>query len=131
MVVWAAKTETFQRFLGFNFVLPPSTSLPLDPPSTPSPSTASLSLPEGEGPAPFNEAFPFVGDDDPTSNTFSKWDKVSNDVSELLKVGVAVWRGGSDGWRVMCKANEVCWRAMVTTHWPKLLEHYGYSTSSR
>lgn len=130
MVVWAAKTEQFQKLLGFNFVLPPPTSLPLDPPSQPPVSMDTLSQHEGGPPNEENGANIF-NNSEPTSRASSKWDKVSNDVSELLKTSVRVWRGGSDGWKVTCETGEVCWRAMVTTHWPKLLDHYGYSTDSR
>ena len=133
LVVWAAQTETFQKLLGFNFVLPPPpTSLPINPPPS-TPSTASLPPQQQDDetiPHQF-EKNDFLSENGPTSKVFSNWDKVSNEVSELLKLGVAVWRGASDGWSVMCEAGEVCWRAMVTTHWPKLLEHYGYSTASR
>ena len=38
--------------------------------------------------------------------------------------------GEEDGFSVMCE-EDVCWRAMVTTHWPKLLRYYGYQTESR
>lgn len=131
MVLWAANTERFQKLLGFNFVLPPPTPLPLDPPSSP---FDTLSQNEDAG-AP-NKGFLENGaenlnDDEPSSRGASKWDKASSDISELLKMGVRVWRGDGDGWKVTCDNGEVCWRAMVTTHWPKLLEHYGRPTQSR
>ena len=133
MVMWAAKTDRVQKLLGFNFIFPPPTTLPLDTPSPPPPHTSSQQHEwAGQVPPPFQqENDDILKNDEPTSEVFSKWDKVSHDVAELEKMGVAVWRGDSDGWSVMCESGEVCWRAMVTTHWPKLLEHYGYSTKSR
>ena len=131
MVVWAAKTDKVQKLLGFSFVLPPPTSLPSSPLSPPS------QRDEGEGPAaPPGDPFPYHFEaseppNEPTSKAFSKWDKASDDVADLLKMGVAVWRGSGDGWSVMCGVGEVCWRAMVTTHWPKLLQHYGFPTENR
>ena len=135
MVVWAAKTDKLQKLLGFNFVLPPPTTLPLDPPSPPSPLTPSQQD-EGEGPATPDSVFPRRSEasealDEPTLKVFSKWDNAADDVAELMKMGVAVWSGGSDGWSVMCDSGDVCWRAMVTTHWPKLLEHYRYPVKNR
>ena len=53
-------------------------------------------------------------------------EKVSRDVRAIPRGSVEVYRGGGDGWRVKCEGGEVCWHAMVTTHWPKLLNHYGY-----
>lgn len=37
---------------------------------------------------------------------------------------------GVDGFGVMCE-EDMCWRAMVTTHWPKLLQNHGYEMESR
>lgn len=37
---------------------------------------------------------------------------------------------GVDGFGVVCE-EDVCWRAMVTTHWPKLLRNHGYEMESR
>ena len=107
MVVWAANTDKFQKLLGFDFVLPPPTSLPLDS----APGRPSI--------------------DDPTSKAFSKWDKSVDDDTELMKTGVVIREAGQDGWGVVCEGGEVCWRAMVTTHWPKLLQHYGFPTKNR
>lgn len=131
MVLWAAKTERFQKLLGFNFVLPPPTSLPLDPPSSPL-DTLSQNEEAGHLDKGFLEnGVENLNDDEPSSRGASKWDKASSDISELLKMDVRVWRGDGDGWRVTCDTGEVCWRTMVTTHWPKLLEHYGRPTQSR
>ena len=44
---------------------------------------------------------------------------------------IEVVRSGVEGWVVECEGGEVCWRPMVTTHWPKLLQHYGYSIEER
>ena len=132
MVMWAAKTDRVQKLLGFNFILPSPTTLPLDPPSPPPPPTPSQREWAGQVPPSHQQNNDSIlNDNQPTSEVFSKWDKVSNDIAELEKVGVVVRRGDSDGWSVTCESGEVCWRAMVTTHWPKLLEQYGYSTKSR
>ena len=37
---------------------------------------------------------------------------------------------GVDGFGVVCE-EDMCWRAMVTTHWPKLLRNHGYEMESR
>ena len=43
-----------------------------------------------------------------------------------------VLRSNSDGLGLQCGGDgDLCWRAMVTHHWPKLLRHYGYSVKSR
>lgn len=42
-----------------------------------------------------------------------------------------VFHSGVDGFSVTCEGGELCWRPMVTTHWPKLLHHYGYDTENR
>ena len=144
IVAWAAQTEQFQKMFGFNLVLTSHPSHPHDhlSPSTSTPHLPTSSLPQTQPgvPNPINVAQ--IHDDggggksdnlDLSSKTFFSldWEKVSSELSELPQGGAFVWRSGEDGWRVVCKGGEVCWRAMVTTHWPRLLEHYGYSTESR
>lgn len=128
MIVWAAKTDKLQKLLGFNFILPPPTSVPPSP----------LSQHKGEGPVPLTDGeIPYQFDDnnehsnEPASKVFSKWDKSSDDVTELLKEGVAKRSEEINGWSVMCESGEMCWRAMVTTYWPKLLGYYGYTVANR
>ena len=40
-------------------------------------------------------------------------------------------RKDEDGFGVRCEDGEVCWRPMVTTHWPRLLNYTGYGTAGR
>lgn len=57
------------------------------------------------------------------------WEKL---VSALNKSEVMVEaRRSEDGFGVRCEGGEVCWRPMVTTHWPRLLNYTGYSTTGR
>ena len=129
MVVWAANTNKLQKLLGFDFVLPPPTSLPLD--SAPLPPSAQA------GPAPPDNQFLYnyqgnpPKSDEPTSKAFSKWENGAEDSAELMRMGVVMREAGQDGWGVVCEGGEMCWRAMVTTHWPKLLDHYGFPTKNR
>ena len=132
MVVWAAKTDKLQKLLGFDFVLPPPTSLPLNSPSptlpslSPSQHTQAESAPPGNH-LPYEEQSP---GNKPTSKT-GKWDMATDDIVKLMNVGVAERGAEPDGRGMVCEGGEVCWRAMVTTHWPRLLEHYGYRTENR
>ena len=58
-------------------------------------------------------------------------DVVSSVEGEGGKGGVLVTREAGDGFGVRCEGGEACWRPMLTTHWPQLLEHYGYPMESR
>ena len=51
--------------------------------------------------------------------------------SALNSSDVRVVRVGRDGFGVKCDGGEACWRPMVTTHWPRLLRHFGYVIESR
>jgi hypothetical protein len=51
--------------------------------------------------------------------------------SALNSSDVRVVRVGRDGFGVKCDGGEACWRPMVTTHWPRLLRHFGYIVESR
>ena len=58
-------------------------------------------------------------------------DVVSSVEGEGGEGGVLVTREAGDGFGVRCEGGEACWRPMLTTHWPQLLEHYGYHVESR
>ena len=57
------------------------------------------------------------------------WNKLVAELNET-EMGV-VTRSGPDGFAQMCKGQELCWRPMVSTHWPRLLNYAGYSTEGR
>ena len=52
-------------------------------------------------------------------------------IATLDSTKVWITRINEDGFDVRCDAGEVCWRPMVTTHWPRLLEHYDYILAGR
>jgi len=57
------------------------------------------------------------------------WNKLVSELNET-EMGV-VSRRETDGFAQMCEGQELCWRPMVTTHWPRLLNYTGYSTEGR
>ena len=67
---------------------------------------------------------------DPVVNGNEHWGD-STAASALNSSDVRVVRVGRDGFGVKCDGGEACWRPMVTTHWPRLLRHFGYITESR
>ena len=53
------------------------------------------------------------------------------DLLDISKGQIEIFPSGEEeGFGVMCEG-VMCWRAMVTTHWPKLLRYYGYQMESR
>ena len=67
---------------------------------------------------------------DPIANGNDHWsDSIA--ASALNSSDVRVVRVGRDGFGVKCDGGEACWRPMVTTHWPRLLRHFGYVVKSR
>ena len=67
---------------------------------------------------------------DPITNGNDHWiDSLA--ASALNSSDVRVVRMGRDGFGVKCDGGEACWRPMVTTHWPRLLRHFGYVIESR
>jgi hypothetical protein len=67
---------------------------------------------------------------DPIANGNDHWSD-SMAASALNSSDVRVVRVGRDGFGVKCDGGEACWRPMVTTHWPRLLRHFGYIVESR
>ena len=52
-------------------------------------------------------------------------------VSALNQSNIIISRQSDDGFLVTCENGEVCWRPMVTTHWPHLLKSYGFHLDGR
>ncbi len=53
-------------------------------------------------------------------------------LSNLNQSSIRISHRMEDGYRVKCGYNrEVCWRPMVTTHWPRLLNYTGYNMDGR
>ena len=52
-------------------------------------------------------------------------------MSALNQSSVSISRRRENGFRVQCEDGEVCWRPMVTTHWPRLLSHAGVNMDGR
>lgn len=67
---------------------------------------------------------------DPVANGNEHWSD-STTSSALNSSDVRVVRVGRDGFGIRCDGGEACWRPMVTTHWPRLLRHFGYIVESR
>ena len=67
---------------------------------------------------------------DPIANSNEHWTDTTV-ASALNSSDVRVVRLGRDGFGVKCDRGEACWRPMVTTHWPRLLRHFGYVVESR
>jgi len=67
---------------------------------------------------------------DPIANGNEHWSD-STAVSALNSSDVRVVRVERDGFGMKCDGGEACWRPMVTTHWPRLLRHFGYIVESR
>ena len=57
----------------------------------------------------------------------SQWQDLSGISGGQIEILPSV---GVEGFGVVCE-DDVCWRAMVTTHWPKLLRNHGYEMESR
>ena len=57
------------------------------------------------------------------------WTKLLSALNEN-EVGV-VHRSWEDGFAMTCEGGEMCWRPMVTTHWPRLLNYTGHATVGR
>ncbi len=53
-----------------------------------------------------------------------------HDLSDVSDEKIQIFRTAKDGFDVRCE-REMCWRPMVTTHWPRLLQHYGNQTEGR
>ena len=91
-----------------------------------------------------NDAAPVIGDKsksaatatstnergDPIANGNDHWSD-STGASALNSSDIRIVRVGRDGFGVKCDRGEACWRPMVTTHWPRLLRHFGYVMESR
>ena len=67
---------------------------------------------------------------DPIANGNDHWSDFMG-ASALNSSDVRIVRVGRDGFAVKCDRGEACWRPMVTTHWPRLLRHFGYVVESR
>ena len=52
-------------------------------------------------------------------------------LSSLNQSDVTISRRKENGFRVKCGLGEVCWRPLVTTHWPRLLNYSGVSVEGR
>ena len=52
-------------------------------------------------------------------------------LSRLNQSSVVISRRKEDGFGVTCSNGEACWRPMVTTHWPHLLNHTGSNMEGR
>ena len=66
---------------------------------------------------------------DPIANGNEHW--TDSMASTLNSSDVRIVRVERDGFGVKCDGGEACWRPMVTTHWPRLLRHFGYTVESR
>ncbi len=51
--------------------------------------------------------------------------------SALNQSSISISRRKENGFRLKCENGEVCWRPMVTTHWPRLLNHSGLTMEGR
>ena len=51
--------------------------------------------------------------------------------SEGIKDKVIMYRTSDDGFKLNCGAESHCWRPMVTTHWPHLLNYYNISLKEK
>ena len=52
-------------------------------------------------------------------------------VSTLNQSSVVISRRKDNAFRLKCESGEVCWRPMVTTHWPRLFNYTGYNMDGR
>ena len=53
-----------------------------------------------------------------------------HDLLDVSDEKIQIFRTAKDGFDVRCE-REMCWRPMVTTHWPRLLRHHGYNMEGR
>lgn len=52
-------------------------------------------------------------------------------LSTLNQSSVSISRRREDGFGVKCENGEMCWRPMVTTHWPRLFSYAGIAMDGR
>ena len=50
---------------------------------------------------------------------------------EKVKEKAIVYRSDENGFNLWCGEDTYCWRPMVTTHWPHLLQYYNISVESK
>ncbi len=67
-----------------------------------------------------------VGNSTDVKSKASYW----HDLSDLPDEKIQVFRTAKDGFDLQCE-NELCWRPMVTTHWPRLFHYYDYDMEGR
>ena len=119
------KTDTFHEFL--NRVISPNKDLlsqTTDPKQTLFNNLNSASDTFG---AAMSSALHSANKERESSGAY--WEELVSALNHSdLTVGV---RKGKDGFGVTCEGGEMCWRPMVTTHWPRLLNLTGYNTDGR